>query len=460
MPSCATEQTIKPLDGKLTTAKLLAKNPIDSAFKNFLVKQGYEESRLPLNEWGLDDLTMCALFHHTKLDVAKKQLGLASLAVQTAGIKNNPSIHADIARSNQKNEDIKPWSYGLSVDIPIETNNKREIRVEKAQKQAEAAKMDVAETAWALRNQIATDLIAHHRNLGETKLLEEELATQIDIANMLEKRVNAGIASKTELNNISLLALRTEHTLSTKRAQSDSITAKLAADVGLSLEKFSLVKIKPLALDQTLAKQAKLLEPPSKSGILQAQALLNRIDIRRSMAKYAAAEAEIKLQVAKQTPDVTLSPGILFDFGDSIWSLGFSSLLNILNKNTALIEEAKQLRAIEGAQFEHLQAQIIAKLNLANVQYGAARQTTKHAALQQTKQLEQMQKMQKQFNAGLIGKVDLKKFTLSNIIAKQQLLTAKFDLMQAANQIENIMQKPLYNAFQMPKLNTDGPNDD
>lgn len=454
--SCTTtDQAAKPLNSQYTTTELLAKDPTSDAFTQYLIKQGYTDKNLPLKAWELDSLTLCALFYHTKLDVAKTQFGLAKLAIQTAGIKNSPSLNADIARSNQKNGDIKPWSYGLSVDIPIQTSNKRAIKIEKAEQLAESVRMDIADTAWSLREQITSDLITYHLVVNEVALLKEQLTTQINITHMLEKRVNAGIASSADLSHASLLSLKTEQLLHTKQAQTEIIKSQLAADIGLSIDKFSLLPIKPLALDQTLAKQMQVLEKPSASKTLQAQALLNRIDIRRSIAKYAAAEAEIKLQVANQIPDITLSPGILFEFGDSIWSLGFSSLLNALNKNTTLIEEAKQLRAIEGAQFEDLQASIIAALNQAQIKYHNAKQILLHAKRQQTKQSAQMQNMQKQFDAGLIDRVALQRYMLNNIVAKQQLLDAKFSLLQTMNNIEVILQKPLLSPFNMPNLTSD-----
>jgi len=450
---CVTqEQAPKPLNSAAITAKILDKNPNSAAFHDYLIKQGYTRTQLPLTHWGLDELTLCALFYHTKLDLAKEQLSLANLYVETAGIKQKPSINAEIAHSNLRNDDIKPWSYGLSIDIPIATNNKLAIKVEKAQQYAEAAKMDVAQTAWQLRHQIAADLTAYHQNQAETALLTETLAAQSSITSMLEKRVAAGVASRTELSTVSLLALQSEHALSEKQAQFKQIKAKLAADVGLSHEKFDTVNIKPLDLDDVLTNQAKALNAPSTEKTLQADALLNRIDIRRSLAEYAAAEAEIRLQVAKQTPDITLSPGILFDFGDTVWSLGFSSLLNSLHKNTALINQATQLREIQGKQFEHLQATTIAELNQSHVRYLAAQQTLQQAEALVAKQLSQMQTMQKQFDAGLIGKVALKKFALNSIVARQQMLASKFKLLIIANDIENVMQKPLYTSFNMPEL--------
>jgi len=452
LSSCATqEQAAKPLDSQAITAKILEKDPNGEAFQEYLIQRGYAKERLPLKEWGLDELTLCALYYHTALFVAKEQQALAELAVKSAGLKSKPSINAEIAHSNLKNDDLKPWAFGLSVDIPVATNNKRVISVEKAEQQLAAAQLDVAEVAWQLRQQLATELLNYHQNQLERSLLEEALATQTMITAMLEKRVNAGIASKTELSNVNLMTLKTEHALRENHAQEALIKARLAADTGLTLEQFSAIKIKPISIDSTIAKQTNILSANNVAKTLQQDALLNRIDIRRAIAEYAAAEAEIRLEVAKLTPDITLSPGIFFDFGDTIWSLGFSSLFNSLNKNTIFLEQATQLREIEGKQFEHLQAQTIAAISQAQVRYQTATQTREQAEQQLSKQLTQMQKVQKQFDAGLIGKVELKRFALNSIVAKEQLLASKLNLIRSAIAIEDVMQKPLYTSFSMPQ---------
>ena len=95
--------------------------------------------------------------------------------LETAGQKQNPTLNGNIARSNQKNGDIRPWAYGLNVEIPIETGNKREIRIEEAQHLAEAARIDVADAAWQLRSQIAKDLLRYHENIA----LQKQLATKL-----------------------------------------------------------------------------------------------------------------------------------------------------------------------------------------------------------------------------------------------------------------------------------------
>jgi outer membrane protein, heavy metal efflux system len=449
---CAHEQyQAKPLEPSAVTNKLLNKDASSANFKAYLVKQGYAEKDLPFATWGLSELTLCALYHHSKLDIVKAQLALANAAVNSANQKQNPTLGGRTAHSNQANDDKRPWAFGLELEIPIETANKREIRVEEAQHLVEAARIDVADVAWQLRSQIAKDLLRYHENSALQQQLSSEVSKQNELVKMLEKRVQLGALSNTELSLAKLLQQKTLFSLTTEQAKSAEIRAALAADVGLSTEKFNQLNLKTLDINASFEKQTTQLGEPKK---LQENALLNRLDIRRSLAKYAAAEAKIKLEIAKQTPDITLSPGIAFEFGDSIWSLGFSALLNLLNQNNslnqALIAETAQLREIEGAQFEALQANIIGDLSQRLAVYQAALQNIKQIKQQQTAQLQYSQKLQTQFNAGLIDRLELTQNALNTSLLEQQLLSAQSSALHAALEIENIMQRPIFDDFTLP----------
>jgi outer membrane protein TolC len=445
LASCATEQyQAKPLEPAQTTAKILNKDVANDDFKAYLIKQGYAESQLPIAEWGLNELTLCALYFHPKLDVAKAQLALANAQLATAGQKQTPTLGGDIAHSNQKNDDIRPWAYGLNVEIPIETGNKREIRIEEALHLAEVARIDVADAAWQLRSQIAQDLLRYHENIALQKQLSDELKTQDALLKILDKRVLLGALSNTELSAAKLAQQKTQFSLNSEVAKSAEILTALAADVGLTSEKFNQLQLKPLDLDATLARQNSQL---IKSKNFQEKALLNRLDIRRSLSQYAAAESKIKLEIAKQTPDISLRPGIAFEFGDTIWSLGFSALLNLINKNQTLVAEATALREVEGAQFEALQAQIIGDLSQSLATYQASLQTIAQIKTQQIAQTQQNQKLQKRFDAGLIDRLELTQNALNTSLLEQQLLNAQFSNLSVALAIEDMMQHPLFDDF-------------
>jgi outer membrane protein TolC len=441
--SCAQEQyQAKLLEPAKVTAKILNKDVANADFKAYLIKQGYVDNELPFAEWDLNELTLCALYFHPKLDVAKAQLALANATVDNANQQQNPSLNGRVAHSNLANGDKRPWAFGLDVEIPIETGNKRQIKMEEAQHLAEAARIDVAETAWQLRSQIAKDLLRYHENIALQKQLGNELNKQDALVKILEKRVQLGMLSNTELAATKLTQQKTLFLLNIEQAKTIEIRATLASDVGLASEKFNQINLKPLDLEITLAAQASLLDTPTTKE-LQEKALLNRLDIRRSLEKYAAAEAKIKLEVAKQTPDISLSPGFAFEFGDSIWSLGFSSLLNLLNKNRTLIAEAKQLREVEGAQFEALQAKIIGDLSQSVAAYQASLQNIRQLQLRQATQLQYSQRLQRQFEVGLIDHLELTQNDLNTNLLERQLMDAQFNSLNAALALEDTMQIPL-----------------
>ncbi|MES2579396.1 MAG: TolC family protein [Pseudomonadota bacterium] len=458
--SCAKEKYVaKPLDPQVVNAKISNKDISNAEFNAYLIKQGYSASDLPFQFWGLNELTLAALYFNPKLDVAKAQLALANTAIDTANQRQNPTLGGSLARSDRANGDISPWAYGLSVDIPIETANKRAIRVENAQHLRDAAELDVAEIAWQLRSQIAKDLIAYHENIALQQQLNRELAAHSDIVKMLEKRLALGFIDSATLSNAKLIQQKTQIVANALPTQLIEIRAALAADTGLSIEKLNAMPIKPMNVDEVLTQQSKLfsqenlnqqnLNEPSLNGqsqfkTLQQNALLNRLDIRRSLAKYAAAEAKIKLEVAKQTSDITLTPGYIFEFGDRIWSLGFSSLLNLLNKNQTLIAEATQLREVEGAQFEVLQTKIISDLNLAYAQLTTALQNVQQTQSQIENQAYQQRQIQKQLDAGLADRLTVTQQSLSYLLAEQQLLNLKFNCLKTLIAIEDLMQRPIY----------------
>ena len=441
--ACAKEKyQAKPINAQAISAKIYAKDPLSADFKAYLIKQGYKVEDIPFKSWGIDELTASALYHHSKLDVTKAQLALANAQLETASQKQNPTLGGSIARSNQANGDIRPWAYGLNVEIPIETAGKREIRIEEAQHLQAVASIDVADTAWQLRSQIAKDLLRYHENVARQQLLQQEISKHIDIISMLRKRVEVGTLSNTDMLTSKLLLQTKKDALSAETSKNQELIAILAADSGLSLDKFNQLPIKPLALETSLNKQTELLNANALAN-LQEKALLNRLDIRRSLEKYAAAEAKIKLEVAKQTPDIAITPGFIFDFGDKIWSLGFSSLLNLLNKNTRLIAEATQLREIDGAQFEALQANIIGDLSVANARWLAAQDNLKQAKQQQAAQQAYMQKLNKQFAAGALDRLELAQAALQNQLADAQVVTMQFEVLYAANDMQDLLQTPL-----------------
>lgn len=79
--------------------------------------------------------------------------------------------------------------------------------------------------------------------------------------------------------------------------------------------------------------------------------MLNRLDLRRALADYAASEAALQLELAKQYPNVHLGPGYVFEEGDNKFQIGVSVALPVLNRNEGPIAEVRARREEAGAKF-------------------------------------------------------------------------------------------------------------
>jgi outer membrane protein TolC len=90
-------------------------------------------------------------------------------------------------------------------------------------------------------------------------------------------------------------------------------------------------------------------------------AALRRAEVTRSLARYALAESEVRLRVARQVPDLELGPGFIFDQGVHRWTLAFAlpALLGIANH--APIEEAQAGRAAAASRVSEVQDAVLAE---------------------------------------------------------------------------------------------------
>lgn len=434
--ACSFQQyTAKPIQIADNNIKLSQKNPTGDAFHQYLLHQGYKKEQLPIKQWDLNALVHCALFFNPSLDTTRAQWHAAELAEKTAAESAIPNIDAHIARNNRINEAASPYALGLSIGLPIETGNKRQLRIENAQHLTQVAKLEIAQTAWQLRHQVALTLQEYHFNQQQIQLLIEEETQRQEIVAMHQKRVDLGLTSNTELNTAKLLLQKTSAELVTQQQNKNVLLAKLSSHLGLPL---SIVATMPL-IDNP--------EPPLSDtppgAELQNTALLNRLDIRIALERYAAVEAKLKLEIAKQYPNIKLNPGYAYEFGDSIWSLGITSLLTLLNKNKVAIAEATQLREIEAAQFEALQTKAIAEISVAQNKIAQSKQnvTLQHALHE--KQQQQIHRIERQFIAGEIDRLDRISTHLNGNMTKKNVALAHHQLNIALLQLENTLQHPL-----------------
>lgn len=433
----------QPLDTEQLADRYRARSLSSPELQSYMQAQGYPADALPIAAWGLRELTLAAFLYHPQLAVARAQWQAARAQEITAGQKPNPSISGNVEHHSRAEGGVSPWTLGISLDIPIETGGKREARIDQASSLSLAARIDIGQQAWQIRSCLQTSLIDYRAALRQNALLQREIGLQSAIVQMLQKRLEAGVVSDIDLATARLQLQRLQNTLATDTARVAELRTELAMAVGVPARALDAVK-----LDERLPATPAFDKLPPTA--VQRAALLNRLDLRSALARYDAAEARLRLEIAKQQPDIVLSPGYMFDQSDNIWSLGLSLLLGLAHHNEGPIAEAEAQRELEARQFEAFQARVIGEQEQALTQYQGRLAELDQAEAMVAAQRQQTAKSERQFQAGYIDRLEWTTAQLENLAAEQGQLAATVHAQKALAALEDALQRPLDNDAPLP----------
>lgn len=428
-----------PLDLEKQVAAYHQRNLQSPELREFL-NLLHEAPPARAKKWQLAALIHSALFLHPDLALAKASYRSTQLQLAQGQLKPLPSISTQIARSNRANGDIDPFGLSLSIDLPIQTNDKQAIRVARLSHLSEIAKLDIAQTAWDIRQGVVQAALAIHAQSQQTALLNKEIAIRHKVVQLLEKRVAYGEASSLSLHQAKQALTQTQYQLQVAEQSLLPIKAKLAKSLGVSVNATTDMIVDTQTFDDAIQSNFAI---DFTKHYTQRSAMINHLGLRIALLNYAVAEHTLKLEYAKQIPDIVLSPGYAFEFGDSVWSLGFNSLMTLLQKNKVGIANAKQLRLKEVAQFEATQHKVISTAQVALAEYQAA--SAQLNAHQNTVKATQAQalRIKKQFDAGLIGRLTQTLGELNMIQAEQTTLSLEHALLSAILRLEAAVQSPI-----------------
>jgi len=171
--------------------------------------------------------------------------------------------------------------------------------------------------------------------------------------------------------------------------------------------------------------------------------LLNRSDILASLAEYAAGESALRLEIAKQYPDIQIGPNYQLDQTDSKWTIGLALDLPILSRNKGPIVEAEARRAEIAACFLTLQSQVIGELDAAIEECRSALQKSKVADDLLGDLVKQESTSGTKYSAGEISRLDLLGIQLELNSSALAELGALVQTQESIGRLENAMQSPL-----------------
>jgi len=431
-PGCAHYQP-KPISAEQNLARIEGRTLNDPGVAQYLRECKLERASESA-PWNLEMLTRVAFYYHPDLEAARAKWAVAKAGTVTAGQRPNPSVTVSPAH-NVTTVTPSPWMVAASLDVPMETAGKRGKRIALARQLSEAARLSIAATAWEVRARLRRALMEMWAAEAQEKLLEQQLAAQQEVVRLLEGQLAAGAITPAEMTRKRILREQTRLALVEARNRLTLARAPLAQALGLPARALEGATFDFAEFNQTPR------EVPTEEA--RHRALLSRADVLGGLAEYAASEAALRLEIAKQYPDIHLNPGYEFDQGDHKWGVGLGLELPILNQNRGPIAEAKARREEAAAKFNGLQARVLGEIENALTAYEAARRKVS-AASPLVEELDRQERLtERLLEAGEVSRQAVAAARLEQAAAALALFDAKVKAQEAAGQLESALQSPL-----------------
>jgi hypothetical protein len=181
-----------PIAASATASRLESRNLTDPGLQSFLeTNLDHQISPWPLKTWGLQTLSLAGLYFNPALDLARARVDTAEASMITAGARPNPTLSVSPG---------VPYPYLLTLDfaIRIETAGKRGYRLQIARNLDQAARLDLADSAWTIRSGIRLALLNYLVALRSLDLVRSEAQVRNDQVTILEQILSVWRNTKTE----------------------------------------------------------------------------------------------------------------------------------------------------------------------------------------------------------------------------------------------------------------------
>jgi outer membrane protein TolC len=425
-----------PLKAELTLSGFAGRSLADPALADFARQQRRADAVWPPARWEWRDLSLVGAYYHPDLAVARARQQIAQTA--TAAGEHSPiggglllEHHGDTAGKTSGN--TSPWSLGVDVELPAINFDRKAARIEQAEAQLAAARFDSAATLWQVQIRILRRCIELFAARSDLALLRDEAAVLAEIHSILAKRLAMGAASATEVAAVQQRRLLGEQALIEAAIREAEAWAALAESIGISA---TALRKAELGFDDL----GNLPIAAADSEALRELALHEHADLQRLLVEYAAAEAAVKLEVARQFPEFSFKPGYLWDQGDNRWSLAIGWLVPPTLGNRPAIREAEAKRQLAAQEFMARQATIIAEIDAATARQRLAGEASTRSQALVMAALASENRSKQSYQAGALDRVELAATRLERLAVERTALSRRVAALQAQTDLAAALQ--------------------
>jgi outer membrane protein, heavy metal efflux system len=439
LAACSVQQyKPAPLSPETSAAALESRTLTDPGLRSFEdYYLGHTASEWPPGTWDFQSLSLAALYFNTELDAARARVAESRAELVTAGARPNPTLGITPGIPS-------PYLLTLDLSFPLETAGKRRYRVESAQSSVLASQFDLAQSAWTVRGAVRAAMLDDLVAVRTVELLRSEAKTRGDQVTLLDRMASLGEITGLQAGAAHIELSKTHAALSAAESQAAEARAAMAATIG----------VPAAALQDVHLTWPDMSEPPAAASLpvaeIRREAVLNRLDVRSALERYAAAEADLKLQIAKQYPDVDIGPGYSYEEKLSYFTLGFSAAIPMFDRNRGPIAEAEARRLKAAAAFQATQADVISKSERSLALYTAALAELEEAVRLEELTATRQRAVRDSVRAGEDGRLELDDADIEHLIASRTELESLARAQRALGDLEDAVQRPLTPGDQLP----------
>jgi outer membrane protein, heavy metal efflux system len=430
LPGCAHYQA-QPLDPAASARDLQTRSLNDPGLLHFVSVSLHRT--VPPIRWDLAALTAAAAYERPDARIAIGRIQAAEAGERTAAEWANPVLSLSTSYYTALFEP-SPWAVGPSISQLIETAGKRSAAIAEARERTHSARQQLALAGWQFRSQVRSALIDLWVARKRLALARAYNAAAHRVTMLTSERYDVGAVSAAALNVQRMTDTQAALSLTAAERQENLAAAGLATAVGVPVAAIESARIDLSEMDR--------LAPVTDLDGLRLSALTQRPEVLDALARYEAAEASLRLEVARQYPDLSIGPGYQYNQGQHQFSLGISLPLPILNQNQGPIATARAARQVAAADFDKVQTAVLGEVETAVTDWHAS-----HEEAQRTQRFlrladETVRSERIAFQAGQIGRLQLAGAEL--VLAQSQLgaLAASADERTALGHLEDAFHHP------------------
>ncbi|MBC2665335.1 TolC family protein [Novosphingobium flavum] len=311
-------------------------------------------------------LYVAMLEYDPKIAQARAAVAVAAREAAAARKAASPSLTLTSEYANDPSAD-SPWALGGALNLPLDFGDRRSARIDRANLAVVAARYDLAETIWAERTALQRGLVDYFAGSAQVERQGRILALRDAQLAVLEARARSG-----EIAGLDLYPYRQQRAAAA-RARDDA----QARSIGGLAAAAGVLGVPAAALAGEAAPQWSDFDRPTAPPRLTAEArraaMAGRADVLRALVTYDQAEADLRGELAKQAPAISLGPGYTWERGLVKLPFALSLSLPSFDLNRSAIRGAEARRAAAGATIETAVATVQTAIESAEAeQRGAA----------------------------------------------------------------------------------------